>query len=193
MPGWPRSIHGVVLRRRIRERKKRVPWHTYVNSALEVAMPTITMWILCHYGSPVSALTGSISYAYFLLIILSPLRLDPWLCIFTGALAVAGYGALVGAYWPELARAWVGPAALMHLSFFHRGILLAAGGLAAGFVSLRIRATVIATLREVQERERVVDLFGQHVFAERREPDSLAAHGPDAGVARSLRNGPRYS
>jgi adenylate cyclase len=157
------AFTAVVLRRRIRERKERVPWQTYVTTALEVAMPTITMWILCHYGSPVSALTGSIHYAYFLLIILSPLRLDPWLCIFTGALAVAGYGALVGAYWQELARAWVGSAALMQLSFFHRGVLLVAGGLAAGFVSLRIRATVIETLRELRERERVIDHFGQHV------------------------------
>jgi adenylate cyclase len=157
------AFTAVVLRRRIRERKPRVPWQTYLTSALEVTMPTITMWILCHYDSPMSALTGSINYAYFLIIILSPLRLDPWLCIFTGALAVAGYGALVGSYWQELARAWVGSAALMHLSFFHRGILLVAGGLAAGFVSVRIRTTVIETLREVQERERVVDLFGQHV------------------------------
>ena len=51
----------------------------------------------------------------------------------------------------------------MQLSFFSRGMLLLAGGLAAGFVSLRIRTTIIETLREVQERERVIDLFGQHV------------------------------
>ena len=153
----------VFLRRRIREGKERVPWQTYVNSALEVAMPTIAMWILCYRGTPVSALTGSLSYTYFLIIILSPLRLDPWLCIFTGALAMAGYGVLVDSYWQELARGWVGSAALMHLSFFNRLILLLAGGLAAGFVSLRIRTTLIETLREVQERERVIDLFGQHV------------------------------
>ena len=151
------------LRRCIREGKAPVPLQTYVSSALEVAMPTIAMWILCHYGTPVSALTGSLSYAYFLIIILSPLWLDPWLCIFTGALAMAGYGVLVSSYWQELARGWVGSAALMQLSFFSRGILLLAGGLAAGFVSLRIRTTLIETLREVQERERVIDLFGQHV------------------------------
>jgi adenylate cyclase len=151
------------LRRRIREGRERVPLRVYISSALEVAMPTVAMWILCHYDSPVSALTGSVSYAYFLILILSPLRLDPWLCIFTGALAAAGYGALVGSYWQGLARGWVESSALMQLSLFSRGSLLLAGGLAAGFVSLRIRTTLIETLREVQERERVVDLFGQHV------------------------------
>jgi adenylate cyclase len=151
------------LRRRIREGRERRPSRVYISSALEVAMPTVAMWILCHSGSPVSALTSSVSYAYFLILILSPLRLDPWLCIFTGALVVAGYGALVGSYWQELARDWAESAALMQLSFFSRGILLLAGGLAAAFVSLRIRTTLIETLRASQERERVVDLFGQHV------------------------------
>ncbi len=151
------------LRRRIREGRERVPMRVYISSALEVALPTVAMWILCHYDSPVIALTSSVSYAYFLILILSPLRLDPWLCIFTGALVVAGYGALVGSYWQELARDWVDSSALMQLSFFSRGSLLLAGALVAGFLSLRIRTTLIETLREVQERERVVDLFGQHV------------------------------
>ena len=151
------------LRRRIREGRERVPSRVYISSALEVAMPTVAMWILCHYGSPASALSGSVSYGYILILILSPLRLDPWLCIFTGALVTAGYGTLVGAYWQDLARGWVGSSELMQLSFFNRGSLLLAGGLAAGFVSLRIRTTLIETLREAQERERVVDLFGQHV------------------------------
>src|SRR4030095_14435937 len=44
-----------------------------------------------------------------------------------------------------------------------RGVLLFGGGLAAAFVSQRIRTTVVETFGEVQERERVVALFGQHV------------------------------
>jgi adenylate cyclase len=44
-----------------------------------------------------------------------------------------------------------------------RAGLLFIGGLAAGLVSQRIRTTLIETLGEVQERERVVALFGQHV------------------------------
>jgi adenylate cyclase len=151
------------VRRCIRKGKEPAPLQAYVSSALEVAMPTVTMWILCQFGSPVNSLTSSLNYAYFLIIILSPLWLNPWLCIFTGALAAAGYGALVGSYWQELARGWSGSTALMHLSFFSRGMFLLAGGLAAGFVSLRIRTTIIETLREVRGRELVIDLFGQHV------------------------------
>jgi adenylate cyclase len=44
-----------------------------------------------------------------------------------------------------------------------RSVLLFGGGLAAAFVSQRIRTTIVETISEVQERERVVALFGQHV------------------------------
>ena len=53
------------------------------------------MAIMCQYDRPLNVLTSSVNYAYFLIIILSPLRLDAWLCIFTGAFATVGYGILV--------------------------------------------------------------------------------------------------
>jgi adenylate cyclase len=148
---------------RIRDGKERVPFRAYLSSALEVAMPTAMMAVMCQYDHPLEVLTSSVNYAYFLIIILSPLRLDLWLCISTGALAALGYGILVASYAEVLARQWVGSPAVMHLTFLMRGGLLLIGGLAAGFVSQRIRTTLVETLREVQKRERVVALFGQHV------------------------------
>jgi adenylate cyclase len=62
-----------------------------------------------------------------------------------------------------LAQQWVGSVAIERLTFVMRGVLLFGGGLAAAFVSQRIRTTVVETFGEVQERERVVALFGQHV------------------------------
>ena len=80
----------VFLRRRIRKGKEPAPLQAYVSSALEVAMPTIAMWILCHHGTPVSALTGSLSYAYFLIIILSPLWLESVAVHFHGSTGRGG-------------------------------------------------------------------------------------------------------
>jgi len=168
LAGWMslEALIFVSVSHRIRDGKERVPFRAYVSAALEVAMPTIMMAIMCQYDRPLNVLTSSINYAYFLIIILSPLRLDAWLCIFTGALAAAGYGVLVVLYAADLERQYVGSAALMHLTFLMRGSFLLSGGLAAGFVSHRIRTTLIETLGEVQERERVVALFGQHVSPE---------------------------
>ena len=157
------SLTIVLLRQSIRRGREIIPFQAYVSAALEVAMPTTALAMMCHFDRPLNVLTNSVNYAYFLIMILSPLRLDPWLCVFTGAMAAVGYGSLFAAYHGELVREWVGSPDIMHLSFLMRGMLLLVGGLAAGFVSHRIRTTLIETLREMQERERVVALFGQHV------------------------------
>jgi len=161
---------------RIREGKERVPSRSYFSASLEIAMPTIMLAVMCRYDHPLNVLTSSLNYLYFIIIILSSLRLDAWLCLATGALAAAGYGILVVVHADALAREYVGSAALMHLSFLMRGAFLLSGGLAAAFVSHRIRTTLIETLGEQQERERVVALFGQHVSPE--VVDRLLAQPP---------------
>lgn len=163
--GWIglEALTYLFVSHRIRDGRERVPFRAYVSAALEIAMPTAMMAVMCQYDRPLNVLTSSVNYAYFLIIILAPLRLDMRLCLFTGGLAALGYGILVGAYADELARQWVGAPGLMSFTFLMRVVLLFSGGLAAGFVSQRIRTTLIETLREVRERERVVALFGQHV------------------------------
>ena len=100
---------------------------------------------------------------YFLIIVLSPLRLAPMLCLFTGSLAALGYGTLVAVYGESLAQQWIGSAVIEHLSFAMRSVLLFGGGLAAAFVSRRIRTTIVDMIEEMKERERIVALFGAHV------------------------------
>jgi adenylate cyclase len=157
------SLTIVLLRQSTRRGREVVPYQAYVSAALEVAMPTTALALMCHFDRPLNVLTNSVTYAYFLIIILSPLRLDPWLCVFTGSMASVGYGLLFAAYHEQLMRQWVGSHDIMHLSFLMRGMLLLVGGLAAALVSHRIRTTLIETLAEVREREKVVALFGQHV------------------------------
>ena len=149
--------------RRIREGREPVRSRAYIRAAFDVAIPTAMLAIMCQYDRPLNVLTSSITYVYFLVIILSSLRLDPTLCVFTGTLAALGYGALVGAYTEILAQQWVGSAAIEHLTFVMRSGLLFGGGLAAAFVSQRLRTTIVETIWEMRERERVVALFGQHV------------------------------
>jgi len=168
MAGWVgvETYNFVWVSRRVRERREPVRIRAYIHAAFEVAIPTAMLAIMCQYDRPLNVLTSSITYVYFLIITLSPLSLDPRLCVFSGTLAALGYGTLVGAYTEILAQQWVGPAAIEQLTFVMRSVLLFGGGLAAAFVSQRIRTTIVETISEVQERERVVTLFGQHVSPE---------------------------
>jgi adenylate cyclase len=157
------AVTYLFVSQRIRDGRERVPFRSYVSTTLEVAMPTAMMALMCQYDRPLNVLTSSINYTYFLIIILSPLRLDARLCVFTGALAAAAYGLLVVVYAEALAEQYVGTAALMHLTFLMRTLFLLTGGLAAGYVCHRVRATLIETLSEIRKRADVVALFGQHV------------------------------
>jgi len=157
------AYNFIWVSRRIREGREPAKSGAYLRAAFEVAMPTAMMAIMCQYDRPLNVLTSSISYIYLLIIILTPLQLDPRLCLFSGTMAALCYGTLVGVYANVLDQQWVGSAAVERLTFVMRSVLLFSGGLAAAFVSQRIRTTIVETFREVQERERVVALFGQHV------------------------------
>jgi adenylate cyclase len=151
------------LRNRIRNGKKHVQSLAYIGAALDVAIPTAALYIMCSDDSPLTVLTSSVNYTYFLGIILSPLRLDVRLCIFNGVCAAISYGLLVLSFQDEIVRQWAGSSEMLILSFFMRCVLLLVGGLAAGYVSLRLRHTIVETLSGVQERAQVLALFGQHV------------------------------
>jgi adenylate cyclase len=157
------TLNLISVSRRIRDGRAPAKSHAYLRAAFEVAMPTAMLAILCQYDRPLNVLSSSIPYVYFLIIVLSPLRLAPMLCLFTGALAALGYGTLVAVYTESLGHEWIGSAVIEHLSFVMRSVLLFSGGLAAAFVSQRIRTTIVDMIEEMKERERIVALFGEHV------------------------------
>ena len=151
-----------IVERQLRTGKGDALRRAYIGAVVEIAIPTLVMVMLNRPGNTLRSLTGPASYTYFIFIILSSLRLNPWKSIFTGGLAALAYGSLAAIFWSELAAEWDG-AGSMFMSFFMRTFLLLIGGLAAAFVSRQIRKSLFETLRGAQERERIIGLFGQQV------------------------------
>jgi len=135
----------------------------YISSLIEMALPTYAIFILARADTPAAAMSSAAPYGYYLYLILAALRLEYRPCLFAGTVAALGYGALTLLYWPQIEPAWVGSHSLLRLNFLLRIVLLFLGGLAAAFVSMRIKTTLLETVRQTQERARIVDLFGQHV------------------------------
>ncbi len=135
----------------------------YISSFIEMALPTCAIVILARADTPHAAMSSAAPYGYFLYLILAALRLEWRPCLFAGAVAALGYGALTLLYWPQLEPMWVGSLSLLRLNFLLRITLLFLGGLAAAFVSMRMKTTLLETFRQMQERAHIVDLFGQHV------------------------------
>ncbi|HRI13297.1 MAG TPA: adenylate/guanylate cyclase domain-containing protein [Verrucomicrobiota bacterium] len=156
-------VVSVYLIRAIRKGLQPARIRFYLNALVELSLPTVMILILANTTNPTFGITGPASHAYYLFIILSALRLDFRLCLFTGAVAAAGYALAGVLHWSAIESASGVPALTIRFSFGARVLLLLLGGLVAGFVSVRLRRTLVETLESVRDRERVIALFGQHV------------------------------
>jgi adenylate cyclase len=133
----------------------------YANALVETSFPTLLLYLLTGYLAAPVAVSWWPSLLYFLFIILSTLRLDFVLSAFTAAVGAVELFALAAVTLPLSLRAEDPNLSIVyHLS---RSAVLLAAGLLAGIVGTTIRRHFERTLAAASARDRVTNLFGQHV------------------------------
>ncbi len=140
---------------------------------VETTLPTIAIFMQTEssYTTPYKSLVAPVILVYFILIILSTLRLAPHLCWLMGLLSALGYGAATVYTYQRYPNAEFRSDALPLAFYIVYALLMLLGGIVAGFVAGQIRTHVSAALREAElqrELERV---------------------NHDLGVARSIQQG----
>ena len=132
----------------------------YISALIETSLPTIALAIQMNAMGPERALGFAAPLAYFIFIILSTLRLDFWLSTFTGLVAAVQLFAMAMLYHPagDFAEAAQEPGYNII-----RSILLVVGGVLAGAVGVQLRRQFEASIAASTARDRVTNLFGQHV------------------------------
>jgi|GEM_PF-184361 len=148
----------LALARRANRAGRRVPmWGWSLGTLIECSFPTLVILGLTAekaYSGPYRALVSSPVLIYFLFIILSTMRLNPWLCILSGVVcSVEYYGLYVFTLWvaPHNSnREFINTSTytLYAVDLFFAG-LLAAG------VTRRIRSHVVAALTEAETRRKL--------------------------------------
>src|ERR1700733_5967997 len=131
----------------------------YISVLIETSLPAVALAVHIETMGPVQALGFVMPLAYFIFIILSTLRLDFWLSTFTGFVAAAELLAMAMLYHP-VATTDPDPDIWYHGT---RSLILLIGGILAGAVGLRLRRQFAASLVAATARDRVTNLFGQHV------------------------------
>jgi adenylate cyclase len=133
----------------------------YISALLEISMVTILLFYARDIFGPMTPFLPP-AYLYYIFIALSALRLDFWLSLYTGMISAAEYGYILFTFSAGLdpVTQTVLAAPGMHLG---RIIVMLAAGIATAFVARQIRRQVTKSLEEVQERNRVIGVFGQHV------------------------------
>jgi adenylate cyclase len=169
-----------LLQRRIALNRDVPVLRRYISALIETSLPTIVLAIEMNAMGPERALGFAAPLAYFMFIILSTLRLDFWLSTFTGLVAGVELFAMAMLYHPEA----FAEAAQEPDYNIVRSILLVAGGVLAGAVGLQLRRQFEASIAASSARDRVTNLFGQHVSPQVVE--RLLAAG--AGVTSEVRH-----
>jgi serine phosphatase RsbU (regulator of sigma subunit) len=140
------------IKRALRDDEEVSPELFVLNVLLESQVPTLALLVLIATGwfTPYQVLVAPAVLLYFLLIILSTLRLSPTLALLTGVLSTVGY--LFVTFYIALEFPVVTPgsgAFPMPVYYVYAGSILT-GGIIAALVAGEIRNHVSAALREAQ-------------------------------------------
>jgi adenylate cyclase len=131
----------------------------YLGALIETSMPTIALALHIDSMGPVEALGFVVPMTYFIFIILSTLRLDFWLSTFTGFVAATEL-LLMAMFYHRAGSSDPEPQLFYHAA---RSLILLIGGMLAGAVGLQLRRQFEASILAATARDRITNLFGQHV------------------------------
>ncbi|SFO68804.1 adenylate cyclase [Bradyrhizobium sp. Ghvi] len=150
-------IHGQIRRNLKLDRDVPVV-RRYIGATIETSLPTLILILQIRSMGAGPALGFVLPLVYFIFVILSTLRLDFWLSTFTGF--VAGAELLAVALYYNSASDTGEP-----LIYFHtvRSTVILVCGVLAGSVGAQLRRQFAASIAAATARDRVTNLFGQHV------------------------------
>ena len=135
----------------------------YMSALVETSLPTFVLYLHMNWMGPAEALGFVAPLAYFVFIILSTLRLDFWISAFTGFVAAAELLAMAMWYHPLTFAGEPTPEFGFQLI---RCAMFLIGGILAGSVGVQLRHQFEASIAAATARDRVTNLFGQHVSPE---------------------------
>lgn len=135
----------------------------YLNAFFEVSLLSILLISIILYSDQVIILHSPAALTFFIFIILSTLRLDFKLAVFTGTLAAIEY-ILISLFFYRYSLQ-SGTSGLIHtnIQFLGQGLMLIIAGVAAGFVANLIKRKMAASFKTIKEKNEVIDLFGQQI------------------------------
>ena len=149
-----------ILRWRIARGKDFPRIARFGNALIETSLPATITYALSSYMQPQLVFAFWPPLLFFVFILLSTLRLDFWLSVWTGAVAATLQMALVFVLLPREPGA---TAEDMPLFYVGRSTVLFCSGIVAGLVAMSLRRQFENSILAGAARDRVTNLFGQHV------------------------------
>ena len=151
-------IHSVITRHLGKDKDLPVI-RRYIGALIETSMPTLALAMHIDSMGHVEALGFAVPLTYFIFVILSTLRLDFWLSTFTGFVAAAELFGMA-MFYHRAGSAEPAPDLYYHAV---RSVIILVCGMLAGAVGVQLRRQFEASILAATARDRITNLFGQHV------------------------------
>ena len=156
----------------------------YLNAFIEISCTSLLMVLVARKTNPTFVLQGAAVFIYGIFIVLSTLRLDRRLCLFTGAVAAIEF-VWLSAYYAGKGGHLLASTPLESPPFYlAKGAVLLLTGMAAGFVAHQLKRRVGNAFRAQEERQRILGAFGQQVSP--AIVDALMRQGGDIASRRAF-------
>jgi len=133
----------------------------FANALIETSLPGVIIAVLALHMDPQLVFGFWPPLLYFIFILLSTLRLDFWLSLWTGAVAAVQQMILV--LWLLPITPWGNVPDETLIYNLSRSIVLLMAGVVAGVVAGSLRRQFDHSVAAAAARDRVTNLFGQHV------------------------------
>ena len=135
----------------------------YLSSFIETSIPTLVMMMGSLFLGPLYALFTPVTLLYPVFIVLSALRLNARLCVFTGAVAAIEYSIVAFYFVGQTSSAAVEPILGSMAHHVIRGLLLLIIGVVTGLVTIQIKKRTLNSFATIEERNRIRRTFGEYV------------------------------
>ena len=135
----------------------------YINAFFEVSLLSLLLIFIIRYSQQVIILHTPAALTYFIFIILSTLRLDFKLALFTGLLSALEYILISLVFSGYSVQSETSGLWHTNIQILGQGLMLIIAGIASGFVASLIKKKMLASFYSVKEKNEVIDLFGQQI------------------------------
>jgi adenylate cyclase len=156
-------IERAVIIRMIRKQRRISDAPQYLSALVETSLPTAAMIAGSVFQGPIYTLFTPAVFVYPIVILLSTLRLNLKLCVFTGAVAGLEYSSLALYSITTGSNAAIEPVLSGVPHHLLKGFLLFATGVVAGLVTRQIKTRTLKSFEVIQERNRIRRTFGEYV------------------------------
>jgi len=161
----------------IKKNRKALDFWQYLSAFVETSIPSAGMIVGSLFLGPVYTLFTPATLVYPLFIVLSALRLNFRLCVFTGAVAGIEYLLLALYFLNKASNSAIEPILSGTPHHVFKAFLLFLTGVVTGLVTLQVKKRILNSFAVIEERNRISRTFGEYVSP--AVMDTLLALKPD--------------